>query len=176
MSDSFTSDMGLLLPSNHLNSTHATPPQAVSRQTSPPLHHLQLPRSLPYLQSPEAKQTFLTVLEETGRRCDFKIIGYVVMPEHVHLLITEPPDKPLNIALAVLKREVSSRLPEKPFWLPRYYDFNIFTERKRLEKLRYLHRNPVVRGLVAKPEEYIWFSFRSYAFNEPSTVTITRIL
>ena len=33
----------------------------------------------------------------------------------------------------------------------------------RVEKLRYMHRNPVVRGLVAKPEDWRWSSFRHYA-------------
>jgi putative transposase len=43
----------------------------------------------------------------------------------------------------VIKRTVSAQLPEKPFWLPRYFDFNVFSYEKRVEKLRYIHRNPV---------------------------------
>jgi putative transposase len=39
-----------------------------------------------------------------------------------------------------------------PIWQPRFYDFNVRTEDKRIEKLRYMHRNPVERGLVEKPE------------------------
>jgi putative transposase len=97
------------------------------------------------------------------------------MPEHIHLLISEPPIKPLNVALAVIKRSVSQKLPENPFWLPRYYDFNVFTQAKRIEKLRYIHRNPVHRGLVEKPEDYPWSSFRTYALHEPGPVTITQI-
>ncbi len=88
------------------------------------------------------------------RKYFFAVIGYVVMPEHVHLLITEPPTHPLSTVIGSLKRSVSKQLPEAPFWLPRYHDFNIFTNEKRREKLRYLHRNPVQRGLVATPEEY----------------------
>ena len=37
----------------------------------------------------------------------------------------------------------------EPFWLERYYDFNVYSEAKRIEKLRYMHRNPVKRGLSA---------------------------
>jgi putative transposase len=55
------------------------------------------------------------------------------------------------------------RSKERPFWQIRYYDFNVFTDKKRIEKLRYMHRNPVVRGLVAKPEDWRWSSFRHYA-------------
>ena len=51
----------------------------------------------------------------------------------------------------------------EPFWHARYYDFNVWTEPKRIEKLRYMHRNPVARGLVAKPEDWLWSSFRHYA-------------
>ena len=56
------------------------------------------------------------------------------------------------------------RLPEgSPFWQPRYYDFNVWTDDKRIEKLRYIHRNPVKRGLVERPEHWAWSSFRHYA-------------
>jgi hypothetical protein len=49
-------------------------------------------------------------------------------------------------------------------WQKRFYDFNVWTERKRIEKLRYMHRNPVKRGLVASPELWHWSSFRSRAY------------
>jgi putative transposase len=49
------------------------------------------------------------------------------------------------------------------FWECRYYDFNVCTEAKRIEKLRYMHRNPVKRGLVEKPEDWEWSSFRHSA-------------
>src|SRR5256884_9060235 len=48
------------------------------------------------------------------------------------------------------------------FWQARFYDFNVWTERKRIEKLRYIHRNPVKRGLVESPEQWAWSSFRHY--------------
>ncbi len=51
-------------------------------------------------------------------------------------------------------------------WQRRFYDFNVWTERKRIEKLRYMHRNPVKRGLVLQPEQWPWSSFRSYAYGE----------
>ena len=57
-------------------------------------------------------------------------------------------------------------------WQKRFYDFNVSTSEKRVEKLRYMHRNPVKRGLVAAPEEWRWSSFRSYAFNEEGPVRI----
>jgi hypothetical protein len=59
-----------------------------------------------------------------------------------------------------------------PFWQARFYDFNVWTEEKRIEKLRYLHRNPVERGLVQSLEEWPWSSFRWYAFRETGPVRV----
>lgn len=58
------------------------------------------------------------------------------------------------------------------FWQARFYDFNVWTEKKRIEKLRYIHRNPVVRGLVASPEQWRWSSFRWYLLREVGPVKI----
>jgi putative transposase len=60
----------------------------------------------------------------------------------------------------------------EPFWQDRNYDFNVYSERKRVEKLRYIHRNPVVRGLVAAPEDWAWSSFRHYATGVEGVVEI----
>ncbi len=97
------------------------------------------------------------------------------MPEHVHLLISEPERSRLSTVLQMLKQNVARelRLPEgSPFWLPRYYDFNVWGESKRVEKLRYMHRNPVVRGLVKRPEDWKWSSFVHYATGTEGVVEI----
>jgi hypothetical protein len=60
----------------------------------------------------------------------------------------------------------------KRFWQARFYDFNVWTERKRVEKLNYMHRNPVKRGLVALPEEWRWSSFRWYFQGEMGAVRV----
>ncbi len=129
----------------------------------------------PLLNTPQARDIFLEALERSRRWYGFYIVGYVVMPEHVHLLISEPERKTLAIALQMLKQTVSQILRCKstqPFWQPRYYDFNVQTEPKRLEKLRYLHRNPVTRGLVAAPEDWSWSSFKHYLTGELSGVEV----
>ena len=58
------------------------------------------------------------------------------------------------------------------FWQARFYDFNVWTEEKRIEKLRYIHRNPVARGLVESPEQWPWSSFRWYSSGEVGPVRI----
>ncbi len=83
------------------------------------------------------------------------------MPEHVHLLISEPERESLAAALQAMKQSVSRQLigDAKHFWHARYHDFNVWSRRKRIEKLRYMHRNPVKRGLVEKPEDCCGVAF-----------------
>jgi hypothetical protein len=57
-------------------------------------------------------------------------------------------------------------------WQKRFYDFNVWTEEKQIEKLRYMHRNPVRRGLVDRPEQWEWSSFRFYLFGETGLVRV----
>jgi putative transposase len=70
----------------------------VRRQQTGNLHFVTFScdRRNPYLASAEAKRVFQSALECTRKRYQFDIIGYVIMPEHVHLLLTEPPVKPLS--------------------------------------------------------------------------------
>jgi putative transposase len=129
----------------------------------------------PYLNTPQARDIFLDSLELTRQRYNFDVLGYVVMPEHVHLLVGEPEDReiPLSKALQSLKLSVSKSLTQRPFWQTRYYDFNVLTRDKRVEKLKYMHRNPVTRELVPRPEEWPWSSYRHYLLNESTPVKIT---
>jgi putative transposase len=127
---------------------------------------------LPYLGAPAARSLFEKSLEVMRLRYDFFVTGYVVMPEHVHLLLSEPKKAVLAKALQALKLSVAVQQKQRPFWQARYYDFNVFTERKRVEKLRYMHRNPLARGLAPEPEDWAWSSFRHYATGESSTVEI----
>jgi putative transposase len=65
----------------------------------------------------------------------------------VRLVVNEPEAHgTLADAVKALKLSVTPRQNRRPFWQARYYDFNLFTEAKHSEKLRYLHRNPVTRG------------------------------
>jgi REP-associated tyrosine transposase len=126
------------------------------------------------------------------------------MPEHIHLLVSEPQWKTLSTVIQVLKLGVvvrsiqcsggwsmtaaaprsrktgetwgtpvsgTSAHPNR-FWQARFYDFNVWTEKKRIEKLRYIQRNPVTRGLVASPELWRWSSFRWYLHGEAGPVRI----
>ena len=83
------------------------------------------------------------------------------MPEHVHLLVTELQQGALASAVRSLKQSMAQQSSARPFWYPRYYNFNVFTEAKRIEKLTYMHWNPVKRGLCATPDSWPWSSATS---------------
>jgi putative transposase len=126
----------------------------------------------PYLGTAAAREGFESALERMRRRYNFVVAGYVVMPEHVHVLVSEPRKGSLARAVQALKLSVSVGSAQRPFWQARYFDFNVHSEEKRVEKLRYMHRNPVVRGLCAKPEDWPWSSFRHYATGTAGTVEV----
>ncbi len=118
------------------------------------------------LDSVAARDTFEHELERVRRWYGCFVTGYVVMPEHVHLLLSEPERGKLSLLIQMLKQITSRKLrpPDQPrFWQVRYYDFPVWSEAKRIEKLRYIHRNPVKRGLVERPEDWKWSSFVHYA-------------
>jgi len=88
---------------------------------------------------------FEAALERVRRKFRLRVYGYVVMPEHVHLMPSEPERETLADALKSLKQGVSRRLigNAEHFWQKRYYDFNVRNHPQFVEKLRYIHRNPV---------------------------------
>ncbi len=128
----------------------------------------------PLLEAAGARETVEAVLEQTRARHPARIYAYVLMPEHVHLLVNEPPQMLLAQFLKAVKQVTSRRLrgPREKFWQGRYYDSNVRGEMARSEVIRYIHRNPVARGLVAKPEDWPWSSFRHYASGVRGTVEI----
>jgi putative transposase len=123
---------------------------------------------------PESRTTFQQALEAMRIRSAADIYGYVVMPEHVHLLLSEPRDQSLAAAIQGLKQATAHFIGPRncSLWDPRYHDFNVLSNYKRVEKLRYLHRNPVRRGLVADPGDWQWSSFHQYATHEAGIVRL----
>jgi putative transposase len=124
------------------------------------------------------RQIFVESLELTLRTYRFRVYGYVVMPEHVHLLVSEPEVKILAKALQALKISVARRemryhdKDDATLWQKRYYDHNVRTCESFVEKLRYIHRNPVKRGLVGNPEDWPWSSYRHYITAQAGSVEI----
>jgi REP element-mobilizing transposase RayT len=138
-----------------VESEHGRGPGSLSGFGRHALPHLQLlPKTAPHFATPCTRVLFERSLETMRLRYRFCVFEYVVMPEHVHILVTEPKKALLSRAIQALKLSVAVQSRERPFWQARYYDFNVFTTRKQIEKLKYIHRNPVTRGLVDKPEDW----------------------
>ncbi len=133
---------------------------------------------LPFLDDPNWRDLVVVCLEQTRCHYSLRIFGYVVMPEHVHLLVSEPDIALPANAVQSLKIAVARRIrlqthPNAPaFWQKRYYDHNIREYEAFVEKLQYIHWNPVKRSLCARPEDWPWSSYRHYATGEPVTVQI----
>jgi len=147
----------------------------------------------PWLAEPRRRDLFLETLEQIRQRYRFVVVGYVVMPDHIHLLISEPEQGTPSTVMQVLKQRFARRVllergrqergpafassakdEQLRVWQRRFYDFNVWSERKRVEKLRYMHRNPVKCGLVLEPEHWEWSSYRSYALHEEGRVKINQ--
>ncbi|SRR5712692_489559 len=128
------------------------------------------------LATPEARRTFEQTLERVRQWYGIYVTGYVVMPEHVHLLTSEPERGKLSVAIQMLKQNTARQLRKLAsggsFWQARYYDFNVWSEQKQVEKLRYIHRNPVKRRLVEHAEDWEWSSFRHYVSGVAGVVEI----
>jgi putative transposase len=129
-------------------------------------------RRSPYLSTVGAMELFEDALQRVRQRYLFVVAGYVVMPGHVHLLVNEPQRGCLAKAILALKLSVSVRTHERPFWQAHSYDFNGYTHPEFVEKLRSIHRNPVRRELVAKPEDWRWSSYRHSRTGVRGTVEI----
>jgi len=149
-------------------------------------------RRLPLLGTVRARNVFVQALAKIRVRYQFLLVGYVVMPEHVHLLISESAKGSPSMVLKVLKQRVSRDLRKRNrrapagqmrlpfmrgeglprFWQPRFYDFNVYSAKKKREKLEYMHANPVKRGLVRDPGDWNWSSYSFYAKGETGLVPI----
>ena len=147
---------------------------------------------LPLLQKPGVRDLLLEVLERVRRRYRFVVAGYVVMPEHLHLLLSEPERGDPSKVMQAIKQGFARRLLRKlraggdprqaslwstaldqgHIWQARFYDFVVFAEKKRVEKLRYMHRNPLKRGPVLEAQQWAWSSYRHYAERERGVVLV----
>jgi putative transposase len=128
----------------------------------------------PYLSTPATRDLFEEMLEQTRRLYRFCVSAYVVMPEHVHLLLSEPERRLLSVALQALKQAVARRqkVADPPFWQARYYDRNIWSKKAFDESRAYIHMNPVRRGLVENAEDWCWSSARHYLTSERRIVEV----
>ncbi len=147
---------------------------------------------LPLLGTLRARNLFVQALRKIRELYKFLLVGYVVMPNHVHLLISESPKATPSLVLKVLKQRVSRDL-RKPRGSAQAGQLRLpFTKGEKLsrvsgspdsmtstcgtkrlrEKLEYMHANPVTRELVAHPKDWPWSSWSFYAKGEAGLISI----
>ena len=171
--------------------------------------HLQFITTSTYRRSPlftcqRFCWTFVDTLRQVRQETGPLLLGWVLMPEHFHLLIKpEPAAATVRFMRELKKRSAQQiiaalarnqhhphccalldrlRLPPTVhdgssyrLGQRRYVPFNVFTEKKRIEKLNYMHNNPAKRRLVSSPHQWPWSSFRFYYLNDSSVLTMDRL-
>jgi putative transposase len=114
--------------------------------------------------------------------------GFVVMPDHVHLIVWFDQPGTLSQFMKSWKQTSSMKLKkmlrgvaphyaktiaaDEPFWQPKYYPFNLYSQKMASQKLDYMHCNPVTAGLVQRATDWAWSSARFYLLDEPSVVPL----
>lgn len=167
----------------------------------------------PYFKDEEFSNILLKEIRFYSEKYGFKVLGWVIMPDHVHLLLwwdkEERPTLTVSKIMQGIKAGTAMRIigrlksrgleqvlqPTRRggrledtqgervlqathksgagskshrhnlryrLWQPGYYDFNVHSEEKLLEKLNYMHCNPVKAGLVLSPNDYKWSSYKKY--------------
>jgi putative transposase len=144
---------------------------------------------------------FVEALRQLRQETRFLLIGGVLMPEHFHLLTRPEPPEATSRFMQELKKRTAQRIiavlqesTEQPqlrrmlarlrlpptvhsdsyyrVWQRRFVPFNVFTEKKKLQKLAYMHNNPVKRKRVSSAHEWPWSSFRFYFLNDSSLLSM----
>ena len=124
------------------------------------------------LNRPGVKEILVEELDRVRTRHRFRILGYVLMPEHVHLVLFPPEGMKLGLVIREIKSRSAKRYfatakvappgATRVFWQGRCYDHNCRTLETVREKIHYCHNNPVKRGLVSEPSLWRCSSFNWY--------------
>ncbi len=120
-----------------------------------------------YPLSPTERDLVLNSLQGLRGPRGFLLFAYVVMPDHVHLLLSPQRDSLVRILRDVKSKTgffiAAGRRSHGPIWQRSYFDFICRRARDFWGKLEYIHRNPVEAGLSVRPEDWSWSSYRYYA-------------
>ena len=139
-------------------------------------------KKMPLLTNNRYRKIVVESIAAIRDRYKLKLLGYVLMPEHVHIVVVPPEEVKLGPVIGKLKilsskgihelmRNLNSPLIERltvrrnktdnfVFWQRRCYDHNCRDAESVWEKVNYCHNNPVKRGLVSEPQNWIWSSYR----------------
>ena len=143
------------------------------------IHH-----SLPILTNDPFRRIVVDAIDKSRAAHGFEMLAYVIMPEHVHLVLWPPEIMKLGTVVGEIKRYAAKEIlnnlsradglllerltvtrdsvERRVLWQRRCYDHNCRTEKAVWEKVNYCHQNPVKRGLVQSAEDWEWSSYRWY--------------
>ena len=142
----------------------------------------------------ETKDIFVKRLSDMRGKYNYKLYGYVVMPNHVHLVMLPTKETTIGQIIGTLKsitaREIINLWKDKElpifeklkvhrdgkerfaFWQRRYYDHNCRSKDTVIEKINYCHNNPIKKRLVTEPGEWKWSSYRWYNGKKDSLIEL----
>jgi putative transposase len=142
-----------------------------------------------FLETQRAREIMADTLQACLEKHQTLCHGFVVMPNHVHALLTPDPSVGISSFLLAWKKTSSYRIKQfyvrertqylelcpkdSPIWQAKFYDFNLSSTGKFQEKLDYMHDNPVTAGLVLTTLDWAWSSARFYERGENVGVNIT---
>ena len=141
-------------------------------------------KKLPLITNNEIRNIIIDAIALIRKRFKFRLLGYVLMPEHIHLVIIPADGTKVGRIIGEIKRESAVKILEimvninssilnklevirngvrkHAFWQRRCYDHNCRTHESVWKAIEYCHNNPVNRGLVNEPSSWIWSSYRYY--------------
>ena len=152
----------------------------------------------PFLNRDRSRFWFIDSLKKARDKYQFELWAWVIMPEHVHLLILPNDGTEIQVILKSLKLSVGKTASKwvkenSPEFLPKMteikpnkdktirfwqrgggYDRNIFSIEEIYEKINYIHKNPVRKGLVNHPEDWVWSSYRAYEKNDNTIIDLNK--
>lgn len=157
---------------------------------------------LPVFRTDAIKIVACNALAEARKSCGFQLYAYVIMPDHLHAITdgVQKPSKVLryingiisrrvidhlkehghNTSLQKLRHETKERGYQYSLWEHHNNAFLVTSESTFMEKVNYIHQNPVRAGLVERAEDYRWSSVRWWKGcpieDEPLTVDIDQIV
>ena len=149
-------------------------------------------RRIPILTNTAFRRYVVECVDRVRVNFNLRLIGYVIMPEHVHLVVIPPVELLLGPVIGEIKR-TSARLIHKQLanqkiidkfmverngkrqfvlWQRRCFDHNCRTDETVWKSVAYCHHNPVTRRLVVDPGDWPWSSYRWYQGDENTVLAM----
>ena len=122
----------------------------------------------------------LVTLEYFKLILDYKIYAYCIMPDHLHLILQPVGKYDLSYIMQMVKGSFSRKFNKMndltgQIWQKRFYDEGIRNAGMLMQKMEYIHNNPVRKNLVAAPDEYLYSSYNWYFGNIKNVLEIDRL-